>query len=79
MKEKQAFEEELKKLQKIVEELSAGKLTLGEALKKYEEGVKLAESCSAALQEAERRVSALMKKGEKFSLEKFAEGEEDKD
>ena len=42
MKEKQSLEEDIKRLQKIVEELASGKLTLGDSLKKYEEGVKLA-------------------------------------
>jgi len=79
MKEKQVFEEDLKKLQKIVEELSSGKLTLGEALKKYEEGIKLAESCSQTLQEAERKVESLMKKDGKFALKEFAEDGEGKD
>jgi exodeoxyribonuclease VII small subunit len=74
MKEKQRFEDDIKKLQKIVEELSDGKLTLGESLKKYEEGIKLAEACSLALSEAQRKVELLMKKDGKFSLEKFAEG-----
>ena len=71
MKEKPIFEEELKKLQKIVEELSGGKITLGESLKKYEEGVKLAQSCSQALSDAQRKVELLMKKDGKFSLENF--------
>jgi len=71
MKEKQSFEDDIKRLQKIVEELSAGKLTLGESLKKYEEGIRLAQSCSAALNEAQRKVELLMKKDGKFSLEKF--------
>lgn len=71
MKEKQTFEEDLKKLQKIVEELAGGKITLGEALKKYEEGVKIAQACSQALTDAQRKVELLMKKDEKFSLEKF--------
>ncbi len=79
MKEKPAFEDDLKKLQKIVEDLSAGKLTLGEALKKYEDGIKLAESCSQTLQEAERKVESLMKKEGKFSLKEFEEGAEGKD
>ena len=70
-KEKINLEEEMKKLQKIVEELSGGKLTLGDSLKKYEEGVKLAQSCSAVLSEAQRKVELLMKKDGKFSLEKF--------
>ena len=71
MKEKQSFEEDVKKLQKIVEELSSGKLTLGDSLKKYEEGVRLAQSCSQTLEGAERKVEALMKKDGKYSLEKF--------
>jgi exodeoxyribonuclease VII small subunit len=70
-KDKQSFEEEMKRLQKIVEELSSGKLTLGEALKIYEEGVKLAQSCAATLNEAQRKVELLMKKDSKYSLEKF--------
>lgn len=72
-KEKQDFEEQMQRLQKIVEELSGGKLTLGESLKKYEEGVKLAQGCSAALSEAQRKVELLMKKDGRLSLEKFEE------
>jgi len=71
MKEKQSFEDDIKRLQKIVDELAGGKLTLGEALKKYEEGVKLAQNCSGALNEAQRKVELLMKKDGKYSLEKF--------
>jgi exodeoxyribonuclease VII small subunit len=73
MKEKTLFEEDLKKLQKIVEELSSGKITLGESLKKYEEGVKIAQSCSQALEEAQRKVELLMKKDNKVSFEKMDE------
>ncbi|MDD5108328.1 MAG: exodeoxyribonuclease VII small subunit [Candidatus Omnitrophica bacterium] len=71
MKEKPIFEEDLKKLQKIVEELASGKISLGESLKKYEEGIKIAQSCSQVLMDAQRKVELLMKKDGKFSLEKF--------
>ncbi len=71
MKEKAVFEEDLKKLQKIVEELASGKLTLGESLKKYEEGIKIAQSCGQTLTDAQRKVDLLMKKDGKLSLEKF--------
>jgi len=71
MKEKSAFEEDLKKLQKIVEDLSSGKLTLGDSLKRYEEGVKIAQSCAETLSDAQRRVELLMKKNVKFSLDNF--------
>ena len=74
-KEKPIFEEDLKKLQKIVEELSSGKITLGESLKKYEEGVKIAQSCSQTLSSAQRKVELLMKKDNKFGLEKFDDTE----
>lgn len=77
MKEKQSFEDDIKRLQKIVEELSSGKLNLGESLKKYEEGIKLAQSCSVALNEAQRRVELLMKKEGKYSLEKFEDSPSD--
>lgn len=73
MKEKQSFEDDIKKLQKIVEELSGGKLTLGEALKKYEEGIKLAQACTQTLEEAQRKVELLMKKDGKYALDKFEE------
>ncbi|MFH0739089.1 MAG: exodeoxyribonuclease VII small subunit [Candidatus Omnitrophota bacterium] len=75
MKEKTNLEEDIKKLQKIVDELGGGKLTLGEALKKYEEGIKLAQGCSAVLNDAQRKVELLMKKDGKYSLEKFQDEE----
>lgn len=74
-KDKQSFEDDIKRLEKIVEELSSGKLTLGESLKKYEEGVKLAQSSAAMLSEAQRKVELLMKKDGKYSLEKFDEAQ----
>jgi len=77
--QKQEFEEDLKRLQKIVEELAGGKITLGESLKKYEEGVKLAQSCSQTLAYAQRKVELLMKKDGKFSVEKFADDDQAKE
>ena len=77
MKEKQSFEGDLKHLQKIVEELSGGKLTLGESLKKYEEGIRLAQSCAQVLEEAQRKVELLMKKDGIYTLEKLKVEEEE--
>lgn len=70
-KDKQSFEDDIKRLQKIVDELSGGKLNLAEAMKKYEEGIKLAQGCSLALSEAQRKVELLLKKDGKYSLEKL--------
>ena len=75
MKEKETFEEDIKRLEKIVDDLAGGKLTLAESIKKYEEGIKLARGCSAVLNEAQRKVELLMKKEGKFSLETFEDKE----
>ena len=55
------FEVALKKLETIVENLENGDLSLDEALKQYEEGVKMADLCTKRLTEAEKRVEVLMK------------------
>lgn len=68
------FEETLKKLERIVEELEKGDLSLGEALKKYQEGIELSRLCSERLESAKKKVDLLVKnkKGE-FELRPFDE------
>jgi len=73
---KQTFENAMKRLESIVHDLEAGDLTLDEALKKFQEGVKLSKFCSNKLDETEKMVSILLKdeegniRAEPFSLEK---------
>jgi exodeoxyribonuclease VII small subunit len=55
------FEDALKKLEKIVEELENGSLSLDEALEKYEEGIKLSKACSKKLEAARKKVEILLK------------------
>ncbi|MFH1779234.1 MAG: exodeoxyribonuclease VII small subunit [Candidatus Omnitrophota bacterium] len=55
------FEDALKKLEKIVSDLESGDLLLDDSLKKYEEGVKLAQFCSKKLEAARRKVEILVK------------------
>ena len=57
------FEESLKRLEKIVEELEGGALTLEVSLKRYEEGVALSHQLTKRLEQAQRRVELLMKDG----------------
>ena len=49
------FETSLEKLEKIVERLESGKLSLEDSIKSFEEGMKLARSCEESLNEAEKR------------------------
>ncbi len=68
------FEEALKKLEKIVEDLEGGDLSLDEALKKYQEGIDLSRQCSQRLESAKKKIETLVKnkKGE-FELKPFDE------
>ncbi len=61
MSEEIKFEKALERLEKIVEELESGNLPLDEALKKYEEGVKLSRLCSDRLSQAEKKIEVLTK------------------
>ena len=58
---KLTFEDSMKQLEKIVEELESGDLTLDKALKKFEEGVKLSKFCSDKLEETEKKITVLLK------------------
>lgn len=55
------FEEALKKLEKIVEDLEKGDISLDEALKKYQEGIELSRVCSARLENAKKKIDVLVK------------------
>lgn len=61
MNEKFQFEKALEDLEKIVEAMESGELTLDEALKKYEEGVGLVRACQSKLVETEKRIEVLTK------------------
>ena len=71
------FEEALKKLERIVQELESGKLSLDDSLKKYEEGVKLSRFCHKTLQAAQKKVQILTKKGEGWEVKPFLEASDE--
>jgi exodeoxyribonuclease VII small subunit len=72
------FEDALKKLEKIVEDLENGDLSLDEALKKYQEGLELSRVCSQRLDSAKKKIDVLAKnkKGE-FELKPLEDSKED--
>ncbi|MFH1489639.1 MAG: exodeoxyribonuclease VII small subunit [Pseudomonadota bacterium] len=55
------FEDMLERLEGIVASLESGDLPLEESLKIFEEGMKLVNVCSKKLEEAEQKVTLLVK------------------
>ena len=71
-----SFEDSLKKLESIVEQLEKGDLALEDSLKLFEQGVGLSAACKRELDAAEGKVQMLVKqrdgsmKAEPFPTEK---------
>ena len=75
---KQTFEASLQRLEEVVAALERGDASLGDAMKLFEEGTKLLQSCTAQLDAAEQQVVRLQKgpDGAPRELPFDAEGEE---
>lgn len=66
------FEESLKKLEVIVDQLEKGDMPLEQSLKLFEEGVGLSALCKKELDEAEGKVQTLIKQRDgSFRTETF--------
>ena len=57
-----SFEESLKLLEKLVEQMESPELPLETIVEKYEAGMKLVAACTEKLKAAEKRISLLTKK-----------------
>lgn len=72
------FEKSLMRLEEVVKRLESTDLSLDEAMRLFEEGVKLSRDCQKQLEEAEGRVEILLKKADgKMQAEPFESGDED--
>ena len=56
---KMTYEEALSKLEKIVEKLEEGSLSLDKSMELFEEGTKLSVFCEKCLNEAEQKITQL--------------------
>lgn len=56
-----SFEDAMRKLETIVQELEGGDLPLDEAMRKFEQGIALSRFCSKKLDDTESRVNLLLK------------------
>ncbi len=76
MEKKGSFEETIKEFQKIATELENGDLSLEDSVSKFEEGMKLSKQCNDLLENAEKRITILLKDGEETKEESFVQEEE---
>ena len=74
---KKTFEAALARLEQITEELENGDLSLETSLKKFDEGIKLADFCNAKLSEARTKVEILLEKDGRLEAEPFTELDHD--
>ena len=69
------FEDTLSKLEDIIRQMEEGGQPLEKMLDQFEEGTKLVEQCRKALDEAELRVSVLMKEQSEEMLKNLDEND----
>jgi len=67
------FEASLEKLEKLVEQMEEGDLTLEESLKTFEEGIRLTRECQQALAAAEQKVKLLIQENGQITAADFEE------
>ena len=72
------FEKAMQRLEEIVKSLEEGDLPLEDSLKTFEEGMKLLKFCSNKLEEAEQKVTLLVKDSNGKQTQIPFELEEDK-
>ena len=54
------FEEALEELERLVNSMEEGELSLEDSMKAFEKGIKLTRECQTALQKAEQKVHILL-------------------
>lgn len=71
------FETALAELEKLVETMEQGDLSLDESLKQFERGVQLTRSCQQALKDAEQKVQILLEKNGQETLQPLVDNNDD--
>jgi exodeoxyribonuclease VII small subunit len=57
---KKTFEQAMKQLEQIVQDLESGDMPLEKAIKTFEDGIQLSKFCSEKLDQTEKRITILM-------------------
>tara|TARA_Y100001935_G_scaffold61610_1_gene51616 strand:- start:996 stop:1214 length:219 start_codon:yes stop_codon:yes gene_type:complete len=63
------FETSLQKLEKIIEKLEDGDISLEDSVKSFEEGIGLVKECQKQLSQAELKVKKLLDNGDTVDLD----------
>ncbi len=71
------FEKALARLEKIVAEMEGGNLSLEKMMAHFEEGSELVKLCTKKLNEVERKIEVLVKKGDELTTEPLSAGEKE--
>jgi len=66
-----SFEENLRKIEKITEDLEEGSLPLKESVNKFKEAVDLLKLCNKEIKEVEMSIQKIVDKDGKISFEEF--------
>ncbi len=71
---KKTFEQALRQLEKIVQELESGEMPLEKAVSKFEEGIQLSRYCSKKLDETQEKINLLVEgKNGRLAAEPFGQ------
>ena len=77
MQETVSFEEKMKKLEEIAAELEKGDLDLDSSVSKFEEGMRISKECNEMLENAEKKITMLIKaENGELVEENFVQNEE---
>lgn len=76
-KKSPAFEENLSQLETLVTQLESNELSLDEAMKAFETGIKLTRECQQSLAEAEQKVQKLIQQNGEERLEPLQSPEQE--
>ena len=66
-----SFEDALGQLEKLVDSMEQGDMSLDDSLKAFEEGIKLTRQCQKSLDEAEQKEKILLENTSDAELEPF--------
>ena len=72
-----SFEQQLTALEKVVERLEQGELSLDESVRLFEQGMTLSAACKEELEAAEGKIQLLVERGNEVMVARDLEVEDD--